>query len=67
MAFELVVDYVGAGLSVRQACVCLKATSERAGLKRIPGLREQDVCRFERAVAGITLQKMSDLFRSNEC
>jgi hypothetical protein len=67
VAFELVVDYVGAGLSFRQACACLKATSERAGLKRIPGLREQDVCRFERAVVGITLEKMSDLFRSNEC
>jgi hypothetical protein len=67
MAFELVVVYSGAGLSFRQACACLKATSERTGLKRISGLREQDVCRFVRTVVGITLQKMSDLVRSNEC
>jgi hypothetical protein len=30
-------------------------------------LREQDVCRFVLAVDGNTLQKMSDLVRSNEC
>jgi hypothetical protein len=28
VAFDLVVDYVGAGLSFRQAYACLKATSE---------------------------------------
>jgi hypothetical protein len=55
MAFELVVDYVGAGLSCSKACACFKATRERTGLKRISGLREQDVCRFVRAVVGITL------------
>jgi hypothetical protein len=67
MAFALVVDFVGAGLSFRQACACLKATSERAGPKKISGLREQDVCRFVRAVVGITLQKISDLLCSKEC
>jgi hypothetical protein len=67
MAFELVVDYVGAGLSFCQACACLKAMSERTGLKMISGLHEQDVCRFVWAVVGIPLQKMSDLVRSNEC
>jgi hypothetical protein len=67
MAFKLGVNYVGAGLSFRQACACLKGTSERTGLKRISGLRKQDVCRFVRAVVGITPQNMSDLVRSNEC
>jgi hypothetical protein len=67
MAFALVVDYVGAGLSFRQACACLKATSDRTGLKKISGLREQDVCMLVRAVVGINLQKMSDLLRSKNC
>jgi hypothetical protein len=41
--------------------------SERTGLKMTLGLHEQDVCRLAWAVVGITLQKMSDLVRSNEC
>jgi hypothetical protein len=44
--------------------VCLTTTDQ---LKRISGLRKQDVCRFVRAVVGITPQNMSDLVRSNEC
>jgi hypothetical protein len=66
MAFALVVDYVSSGLSFRQACAFLKSKSERTGLKKISGLRDQDVCRFVRAI-GISLQKMSDLLRSKEC
>jgi hypothetical protein len=67
MAFALVFYYVGAGLSFRQACACLKATSDRTGLKKLSGLREQDLCMFVRAAVGINLQKMSDLLRRTNC
>jgi hypothetical protein len=67
LAFSLVIDYVGAGLSFRQACACLKATSERTDMKILAGIREQDICQYVRAVVGINLQKMSDLVRNKEC
>jgi hypothetical protein len=66
-AFRLVVEYVGAGLTFRQACHVLQATAAEAKISKLRGIREQDVSRIIRTVVGVNLQKISDLLRSEEC
>jgi hypothetical protein len=67
MAFFLIIDYVGAGLSFRQAATVLSSTAERTGLHKLRGTREADVARFVRAAVGINLQIISDLLTRKDC
>jgi hypothetical protein len=59
ISFCLVIDYVGSGLSFRQACYVLRATAERTVLHKLKGVIEQEVCHNVRVVVGINLQKTS--------
>jgi hypothetical protein len=67
MAFFLIIDCVGAGLSLRQAATVLSSTAQRTGLHKLRGIREADVARFSRAAVGINLQIISDLLTRKDC
>jgi hypothetical protein len=67
MAFFLIIEYVGAGLSFRQAATFLSSTAQRTGLHKLRGIREADVARFVRAAVEINLQIISDLLIRKEC
>jgi hypothetical protein len=60
MAFGLTINYVASGLSFRQAII-LTHTVTRTGLHKLRGVREEDVARFVRPVAGISLGKIASL------
>jgi hypothetical protein len=67
LAFSLVIDYVGAGLSFRQASHILCSTADRTGLGKLKGMRENEVVKFVRAVVGMNLHALVDLLNNREC
>jgi hypothetical protein len=67
LAFSLVIDYVGAGLSFRQSSHVLSSAAERTGLVKLKGVRENEVVKFVRAVVGVNLHALSDLLNNREC
>jgi hypothetical protein len=66
LAFSLVFDYVGAGLSFRQASQKLSSTA-RTGLVKLKGMRENEVVTFVRAVVGVNLHALAHLLNNREC
>jgi hypothetical protein len=66
-AFSIVIDYIGAGLSFRQASHILSSTADRTELAEMKGVRENEMVKFVRIVVGVNLHAMSDLLHNREC
>jgi hypothetical protein len=66
-AFSLIIRYVSAGLSFRQAQTVLQQTCNTTGLRNLAGVSEQNVREYVRAAVGINLQKISDILRGKRC
>jgi hypothetical protein len=66
LAFSLVIDYVGAGLSFRQASHTLSSTADHIGLDKLKVVWENEVVKFVRAVVGVNLNALVDLLDSRE-
>jgi hypothetical protein len=67
LAFSLFIDYIGAGLSFRQATHIFSSTADRTGLAELKGVRENEVVKFVRIVVGVNLHALSDLLNNREC
>jgi hypothetical protein len=67
LAFSLVIDYIGAGLSFRQASHILSSTADLTGMARLKGVQENEVAKFVRTVVGVNLRALSDLLNNREC
>jgi hypothetical protein len=74
LAFSLVIEYVGAGQSFRQASDISSSTTDRTRLDKLRGMRENEVVKFvnlttsfSRAVVGVNLRAVEDLLKNREC
>jgi hypothetical protein len=66
LTFSLVIYYIGAGLSFRQASQNLSSTADRTGLAKLKGVRENKVAKFFRTVVRVNLHVLSDLLKNRE-
>ena len=66
LQFQLIVDYIGADLSFRQAQSVLQFTKQRTNLTELGSVNQEIVSNFARVVCAINLQALSSLLSDDQ-